>query len=85
MNFEKLMPDYLDGNLDDQTLKNFDDHMKKNRDFKQEVEKLKRLWDNIEQLPEEKPSPQLEANFRAMLQDYKLEMNREIEHVTKRG
>ena len=81
MNFEKLIPDYLDGNLDEQTLKNFDEQMKKNRDFKQEVEKLKRLWDNIEQLPEEKPSPQLEANFRAMLQDYKLEMNRETHKI----
>lgn len=81
MNFEKLIPDYLEGNLDEQTLKNFDEHMKKNRDFKQEVEKLKRLWDNIEQLPEEKPSPQLETNFYTMLQDYKLEMNKETHKI----
>ena len=62
----ELLPDYLQGSLDDERMRRIDDHLHQCSACSDEVA----VWKKMSLLPTEQPSPELRARFEAMLHAY---------------
>lgn len=64
--FEELLPDYLQQNLDNEQLSAIERHMEQCPECREQVA----LWKKLSSLPEEQPSPMLRRHFDAMLEAF---------------
>jgi len=69
--FEKLIPDYLSGDISDEKLQEFTNHLHECSNCENEVEALENVWSSILELPEYLPSGQMRQRFYGMLEAYK--------------
>ncbi len=68
---EKHIPDFLSGDIDNQTLQEFNDHVSTCSTCEQDVESLEHIWLKLRDIPDSLPSPQLRHRFFAMVDAYK--------------
>lgn len=69
--FEKMIPDYLSGEILDENLQEFTKHIHECSSCEHEVEALENVWSSITELPEYIPSSQMRQRFYGMLEAYK--------------
>ena len=74
---EKLLPDYLQRELNESDMRVVEAHIRDCAACREEVE----LWDGLALIPTEKPSPMLRRNFEMMLEAYQQGRNRSVEHT----
>lgn len=74
---KKIFPDYLVGDLDQDSAENIQLHIADCSACREELENLSAVWTKLGVLPEEQPSNGLRERFYGMLEEYKTEMNRE--------
>ena len=74
---KKKFPDFLVGDLDQNSAENIQSHIADCTACREELENLSAVWTKLGVLPEEHPSNGLRDRFYGMLEEYKTEMNRE--------
>ena len=74
---KKNFPDYLVGDLDQNTTEAIQSHIADCSECREELENLSVVWTKLGVLPQEHPSNGLRDRFYGMLEEYKTEMNRE--------
>jgi len=68
---KNLLPDYLQGNLDEETRLQVQDHLQTCDSCQLEFETVGDLWNKMDLVSDEKPSENLKTNFYSMLSAYK--------------
>ena len=68
---KKLIPDYLMGSLEPETVKQFEEHVFRCSGCGQELEQLRSVWEKLGELPQEEPEPSIRSRFYAMLEQAK--------------
>ena len=74
---KKNFPDYLVGDLNQNSAADIQSHIADCPACRQELENLSAIWTKLGVLPEEHPSSGLRDRFYRMLEEYKTEANRE--------
>jgi hypothetical protein len=74
---KKNFPDYLVGDLDQNSADDIQTHIAGCPACRQELEDMSAVWTKLGVLPEEHPSNGLRERFYGMLEEYKAEVNRE--------
>jgi len=82
-NIKEKFPDFLVGELDQESIDQIQSHMAECSSCREELENLSALWTKLGVLPEERPSNGLRQRFYGMLEGYKEEMSHErpIHHL----
>ena len=75
-NIQELFTDKWAGTLDDESMARLESHLSQCPSCRQEWENLNALWDRLEKIPSESPSPAVRSRFYSMLQSYRNDMNR---------
>jgi hypothetical protein len=70
---KELAPDYLLDALDGQNRMSLEEHLAACPDCRQAMESYKRVWAELGKIPQEEPSPVLQARFTAMLKAFRYE------------
>lgn len=76
---KRLFPDYLIGDIDNQSRTAVQSHLADCEDCRAELESLSEMWTRLGVLPEERPSEALRGRFYGMLDGYKREMEKQSE------
>ncbi|MFC1692327.1 zf-HC2 domain-containing protein [Candidatus Latescibacterota bacterium] len=71
----KLIPDYISGNLDSKTRLQIDSHITECASCKQSIKEVELVWSKLAQIPQEEPGPQVRTRFYSMLEDYRRELD----------
>jgi hypothetical protein len=79
-----LFPDYASHHLEPNTEKEFNEHLAACPDCRQQIEQLTFIWQGLQNLPEEKPSPELRNRFDAMLEAYKQGLQQAAVQLSRR-
>ena len=74
---KKNFPDYLVGDLDQNSTDDIQSHIADCPACRQELEDMSAVWTKLGVLPEEQPSNGLRDRFYGMLEEYKAEVNQE--------
>ena len=77
-----LFADYLVGCLDVTARVEVDSHLTACASCREETRSLQAVWTKLALLPEEEPSPALDARFHAMLEAYRQGMKRAERNMT---
>jgi len=75
-NIQELFTDKWAGTLDDESMARLESHISQCSSCREEWENLNALWDRLEKIPSENPSPAVRSRFYSMLQSYRNDMGR---------
>lgn len=80
--FEKWIPDYIAGSLDEHSRRTLEAHMAACERCRKEVSSISALWTNLGMLPEAQPSENMRARFFTALEAYQhgLEQGKQRAH-----
>lgn len=73
--FKTLFIEYIDGVLNDDDTRKVDEHLSSCEDCRAEFENMKSMLSKLDDFKMEEPSPNMERNFKSMLDSYSLGMN----------
>ncbi len=71
--YRKLLTEYATGNLSPEEAREIEHHVESCEVCSAETARLRRIWETLGDMPEEKPGPAVRARFYAMLEDAKAE------------
>jgi anti-sigma factor RsiW len=81
---QELFADYLVGCLDETARVDVDSHLTTCASCREETRNLQVMWTKLASLPEEEPSPALDARFRALLEAYRQGMKQAEREASRR-
>ena len=67
---EKLLPDFLKGNLEPDVKKKIKAHLEECSECRLEAKSLNMLWEKLDEMPEEMPSKRMDERFETMMEAY---------------
>ncbi len=72
---KELIVEYIDGGLDSEDIRKFDDHLSSCEECRMELAAVQSIWAKLDDIEMEQPSENLKKNFNNMINSYNLGMN----------